>query len=306
VEYLEKVFNPRKLTCLHYSSDAQAGNKGYIMRTIMARDITRAVKMAVIKANTVLPPDIIEAIKGAYERESVALARRVLGIMLENAELAQSEEMALCQDTGMVVVHVGMGQDLHIKGSLEQAVNQGIREGYREGHFRASVVGDPIRRENTGDNTPAIIHLELVQGSSFTLTVFPKGAGSENMGLVGMLKPGAGQQGVIDFVVEAVKKAGGKPCPPLVVGVGVGGNLETAPILAKKALMRPLDNSGPNQEFENAILQRINETGIGPQGLGGDTTALGVNLEVYATHIASLPVAVNLGCHSTRRYTVEL
>ncbi len=276
------------------------------MRTIQAQDITQAVKKAVIKANTVLPPDIIEAIKGAYERESVPLARKILGVLLENAELSRTEEMALCQDTGLVVVHIGLGQEIHISGSLEQAVNQGIREGYREGHFRASVVEDPIRRKNTGDNTPATIHLELTQGSSFNLTVFPKGAGSENMGQVGMLKPGDGEQGIIDFVVDAVKKAGGKPCPPLVIGVGVGGNLETAPYLAKKALLRPLSIIGSYQELENTILQRVNETGIGPQGLGGDTTALGVNIEVYATHIASLPVAVNLGCHSTRRYTVEL
>ncbi len=276
------------------------------MRTINSKDITEAVKKAAIEANTLLPTDIYQALQEAYAKEQLPRAKHILEVLLENADLARQEGLALCQDTGLVVVNITFGQEVHVEGSLEEAVNEGIRRGYREGHFRASVVRHPFRRENTGDNTPCVIHTELVPGDGMQLTVFPKGAGSENMGRVAMLKPGAGEQGIIDFVIEAIEMAGGSPCPPLVVGVGVGGNLEVAPYLAKKALMRPLGKPGPHPELEHKLLELINRTGIGPQGLGGNTTALGVNLEVHPTHIASLPVAVNLGCHSTRRCTVEL
>lgn len=280
--------------------------KGNNMRNIKSEDIIGAVATAAIEANTLLPSDIYRALREAREQEELPRARQILEVLLENADLAKKEGLALCQDTGLVVVNIMIGQEVHVEGNLGEAINQGIRVGYREGHFRASVVGHPLVRDNTGDNTPCIVHAEMVPGDVMRLTVFPKGAGSENMGRVAMLKPGAGEQGIIDFVLETVEIAGGNPCPPLVVGVGVGGNLETAPYLAKKALMRPLGIPGPHRELEHKLLESINRTGIGPQGLGGSTTALGVNLEVYPTHIASLPVAVNLGCHSTRRCTIDL
>jgi len=276
------------------------------MRTIQSEDITKAVAAAAIEANTVLPPDIYQALREALEKERLPRARYLLEVLLENADIAKREGLALCQDTGMAVVNIIIGQEVYIKGDLQEAVNEGIRLGYRQGHFRASVVKDPLTRVNTGDNTPCIIHMEIVPGDTMRITVFPKGAGSENMGRVAMLKPGAGEQGIIDFVVETVEIAGGNPCPPIVVGVGIGGNMELASYLAKKALMRPLGTPGPYPELRDKLLESINKTGIGPQGLGGDTTALGVNIESYPTHIASLPVAVNLGCHSTRRCTVEL
>ncbi|MGE5545120.1 MAG: fumarate hydratase [Bacillota bacterium] len=276
------------------------------MRTIKSEEITKVVAAAAIEANTLLPGDIYRALREAYEQEEMPRARYILKVLLENADLAKKEGLALCQDTGLAVVNIILGQDVHVSGDLREAINEGIRLGYRQGHFRASVVKDPLIRENTGDNTPCIIHTEIVPGNVMRITVFPKGAGSENMGRVAMLKPGAGEQGIIDFVVETVEMAGGSPCPPLVVGVGVGGNMEMAVYLAKKALMRPLGMPGPHPELQQKLLESINRTGIGPQGLGGRTTALGVNLEVYPTHIASLPVAVNLGCHSTRRCTIEL
>lgn len=276
------------------------------MRTVKSDDITKAVAAAAIEANILLPADIYQALREAYEREDLPRARYILEVLLENADLAHKEGLALCQDTGMVVVDIILGQEVHVLGELQQAINEGIRLGYRQGHFRASVVKDPLVRENTGDNTPCIIHTEIVPGDVMRLTVFPKGAGSENMGRTAMLKPGAGEQGIMDFVVETVELAGGSPCPPLVVGVGIGGNMEMAAYLAKKALMSPLGTPGTHPELQQKLLESINRTGIGPQGLGGRTTALGVNLEVYPTHIASLPVAVNLGCHSTRRRTIEI
>lgn len=276
------------------------------MRTVKSEDITEAVAAAAIEANTLLPTDIYQALREAYEREELPRARYILEVLLENADMAHKEGLALCQDTGLVVVNIIIGQEVHVLGDLQRAINEGIRLGYRQGHFRASVVKDPLVRENTGDNTPCIIHTEIVPGDVMRLTVFPKGAGSENMGRIAMLKPGAGEQGIMDFVVETVELAGGSPCPPLVVGVGIGGNMEMAAYLAKKALMRPLGTPGTNPGLQIKLLESINRTGIGIQGLGGHTTALGVNLEVYPTHIASLPVAVNLGCHSTRRCTIEI
>ncbi|MGE5403968.1 MAG: fumarate hydratase [Candidatus Saccharibacteria bacterium] len=276
------------------------------MRSIKAEIIAEAAAQAAIEANTILPEDVYQAIVRARELETSPRARQILDILVENAELARRERLALCQDTGLTVIDITIGQDVHIEGSLAEALNEGVRNGYRTGHFRSSVVGHPLDRMNTGDNTPCIIHTEIVPGDEFTMTVFPKGGGSENMGRVAMLKPGAGSDGVADFVVQAVREAGGNPCPPLVVGVGIGGNMELAAYLAKKAIMRPIGQLGPNQGFEQELLAKINGLGIGPQGLGGLTTALGVNIETYPTHIASLPVAVNLGCHSTRRRTVTL
>lgn len=218
--------------------------------------------------------------------------------------------MPLCQDTGLVTVHIELGQDVHLEGgSIYQAINQGVREGYKAGYFRASMVEDPLHRSNTGDNTPAVVHLELVDGDEVTITVFPKGAGSENMGRTAMLKPADGWTGVRQFVVETVRIANANPCPPIIVGVGMGGNLEKACLLAKKALLRPINKPHPDPEIaekEAELLQAINQLGIGPQGLGGDVTALAVNMEVFPTHIASLPVAVSLNCHSTRRAVVKI
>lgn len=280
------------------------------MREVNVKDIRIAVGQAIIKANTELPDDIVIAIKNAIKKESFLRARNLLDIILENAEIAQLETMALCQDTGMIVVEVELGQEVHlIGGELEKAINQGVRDGYEKGFFRKSVVNCPFERINTGDNTPAIIYINLVAGDCLKFSILPKGAGSENMGRVAMLKPSQGLEGVKDFVIQVVKEAGANPCPPVIVGVGVGGNMEKAAFLSKKALLRKLDcsNSDPAIEaLEKDLLININRLGIGPQGLGGDTTALAVNIETYPTHIASLPVAVNLGCHCTRRVMVEV
>ena len=278
------------------------------MRKIHSEEIVAAVRQAVREANTHLPADIFQALKGARERESNTRARAFLDILLENAAIAVQEEMALCQDTGLVVVDIELGQEVYLQGDLlDAAVNEGIRQGYRQGFFRNSVVDDPFNRINTGDNTPAIIHIRLVPGDQLRLTVLPKGAGSENMGQVAMLKPAQGMEGVKEFILQVVEQAGANP--PIIVGAGVGGNMEMAAYLAKKALARPVGQPHPRADLailEADLLERINATGIGPQGMGGSTTALAVHIEVYPTHIASLPVAVNLGCHSTRRVTVVI
>lgn len=280
------------------------------MRTIDVKDIKQAIARAVVQANTQLPEDVLRALTTSLERETSPRARRFLEIILENARLAAEEGWALCQDTGMVVIDLQMGQEVRlVGGDLMEAVNLGVKQGYEHGFFRRSVVADPFRRINTGDNTPAILHTSIIPGEKVLLTVMPKGAGSENMGRVGMLKPSQGLEGVQDFILQAVWEAGGNPCPPLIVAVGVGGNMEKAALLSKKALLRPINQRHPRAELaqmEEQLKDKINRLGIGPQGLGGDTTALAVNIETYPTHIASLPVAVNLGCHSTRRVHVEL
>ncbi|MDD2619054.1 MAG: fumarate hydratase [Syntrophomonadaceae bacterium] len=280
------------------------------MRQIDVKQITQTVKEAVMQANISLPPDIIQALQEASDKESSPSARRFLKIILENTELAVQENMALCQDTGMVVVDVELGQEVIIQGGyLNEAINLGIREGYQQGFFRKSVVNDPFQRINTGDNTPAIVHCNLAEGDKLRITVLPKGAGSENMGQLSMLKPAQGINGVKDFILKVVRDAGGNPCPPIIAGVGVGGNMEKAALLAKRALLRPVNIRNSRNDLarlEEEMLKAVNELGIGPQGMGGNTTALAVNIEVYPTHIASLPVAVNLGCHSTRRVSVEI
>ncbi|NLB88241.1 MAG: fumarate hydratase, partial [Syntrophomonadaceae bacterium] len=269
------------------------------MREINCRDISSKVAAAVIKANQYLPADILKALEEAVKKETLPTAKNILNILLENAQIAAQEKMALCQDTGMVVIDVKIGQDVHIVGgNLEKALNEGVRKGYIEGYLRKSVVNDPLMRINTQDNTPCIVHYHIVEGDKLQLTIFPKGAGSENMGQVAMLKPSHGLAGVKDFVLKVVKEAGGNPCPPIIIGVGIGGNMEKAAFLAKKALLRPIDirNLDPKiADLEVEWLEAVNDLGIGPQGLGGKTTALGLNIEVFATHIASLPVAVNLG-----------
>lgn len=280
------------------------------MRKIHSDEIVAVVIRAVREANTRLPVDIVQALKSAREREGNTRARSFLDIILANAAIACKEEMALCQDTGLVVVDIELGQEVSLEGDLlDAAVNEGIRQGYRQGFFRNSIVADPFNRINTGDNTPAVIHTRLVPGEQLRLTVLPKGAGSENMGQVAMLKPAQGIEGVKEFILQVVEQAGANPCPPIIVGAGVGGNMEMAAYLAKRALTRPVDQPHPRPELailEAEMLKRVNATGIGPQGMGGDTTALAVHIEVYPTHIASLPVAVNLGCHSTRRATVVI
>lgn len=280
------------------------------MREILWTDIRKAVAGAVLRANTELPEDILEALQCAVVRERFPRARKILGTILDNALIARNQHMAMCQDTGLVAVSVSIGQDVHIiGGEIGAAINEGIRDGYREGYFRKSVVNDPIERINTGDNTPAVIHYQISTGSHLEIQVLPKGAGSENMGQLVMLKPADGIDGVRSFVIQVVENAGANACPPIIVGVGIGGNMEMAAWLAKKALLRPVNQRNPHdaiKALENAWLDQVNGLGIGPQGMGGDTTALAVNIETYPTHIASLPVAVSLGCHATRRVGVSL
>ncbi len=280
-----------------------------IMREINASKVTEAVKRLCIEANYYLNQDIRDRFKEAKEKETFSAAQNILNILTENADIAANNDMPMCQDTGMAVIFVEMGQEVHVDGPLEDAINEGVRQGYTEGYLRKSVVKDPIHRINTKDNTPAIIHYNIVPGDGFKITVAPKGFGSENMSQLKMLKPSDGIEGVKDFVLKTVKEAGPNPCPPIVVGVGIGGNFEKSAMLAKKALARSTDvrNSDPYYaELEDELLEKINALGIGPQGFGGHTTALAVNVEVYATHIAGLPVAVNINCHATRHAEAHL
>ena len=245
-----------------------------------------------------------KAMRSAYEKESKPLAKQILGQLLENLDIAGEDMIPICQDTGMAVVFLKVGQDVHFEGeSAEEAVNEGVRQGYEEGYLRKSVVGDPLLRVNTKDNTPAVIHYEIVPGDQVEITLAPKGFGSENMSRIWMLKPADGAEGVKEAIINSVKEAGPNACPPVVVGVGIGGTFEKAAILAKKALTREIGTHSPLphiREMEEELLAKINETGLGPAGLGGDTTALAVNINTYATHIAGLPVAVNMCCHVNR------
>ncbi len=273
------------------------------MRMIDAQSVTDTVARLCVEANYYVGGDIRAAIESCMTTERNACAKDVLEKLIENADIAAAEKMAICQDTGMAVVFVTVGQEAHVSGNLRKAVNAGVRKGYREGYLRSSVVADPLKRVNTGDNTPAVIHFDVSEGDNIEIIVAPKGFGSENMSRVRMLMPSDGEQGVMDFVVETVRCAGGNPCPPLVVGVGVGGTMEQAALLAKKALLLPLNHQNDDRYYanmENILLERINALGIGPMGWGGDTTALGVNILTYPTHIAGLPVAVNISCHVTR------
>lgn len=275
------------------------------MKEISASKITETVKKLCIDANYYLSEDIRKRFKEAKEKETFPVAQNIIDILMKNADIAACENMPMCQDTGMAVVFLEIGQEVHvIDGSIENAVNEGVRQGYEEGYLRKSVVGDPLNgRVNTKDNTPAIIHYSIVPGDGFKITVAPKGFGSENMSQLKMLKPSDGIQGVRDFVLKVVKEAGPNACPPLVVGIGIGGTFEKAAYLAKKSLLRSTDirNSDPfYAKLEEELFEEINKLGIGPQGFGGRTTALAVNIEVYPTHIAGLPVAVNINCHATR------
>lgn len=274
------------------------------MKIIHSDQIIQTVKELCISACMQLPEDVTQTIRQAAETEPFAPAQSILQQLRENAQTAEQRQIPICQDTGMAWVMVELGQDVQLKGMLlQQAVDEGVRQGYTEGYLRKSVVKDPLNRVNTLDNTPALLHVELVEGDTMTITVAPKGFGSENMSRLAMLTPSAGAEGVKDFVVDAVRQAGGNPCPPIVVGVGIGGSFDRVALLAKKALMQPLDRPNPDPYYaamEEELLQRINELGIGPQGFGGKTTALGVKILTYPTHIAGLPVAVNINCHVTR------
>lgn len=280
------------------------------MRTIDAALITETIAGLCVEANVRLPGDVTLALRRAAAAEESPVGRELIDQLVENADLAASSGDPICQDTGLAVVWADLGQDVHITGgSFYSAIDEGVRRGYRAGCLRASVVGHPLRRSNTGDNTPAMVHLRIVPGDRLTLTVAPKGAGSENMSALAMLRPADGRVGVIEFVVSTVERAGAKACPPLVVGVGIGGTMELAATLAKRALLRPLGSGSGDPDtaaLENELLSRVNATGIGPQGFGGRVTALAVACETAPCHIASLPVAVNLNCHAARHATATV
>ena len=276
------------------------------MREIQAQTITETVKRLCIEANCHLPGDMKQCISNAHDLEQWPQAKEILERIIENYQIADEKDQPICQDTGVACVFLEIGQDLHICGDLKEAVNEGVRQGYTEGYLRKSVVRDPLDRVNTGDNTPAMLYTEIVPGDQLKITVAPKGFGSENMSQIKMLRPSDGLQGVKDFVLKVIEDAGPNPCPPIVVGVGIGGTFDKAAYLAKKALMRSTDvrNEKPfYAQLEQELLESINATGIGPQGFGGKTTALAVNIEYFPTHIAGLPVAVNINCHVTRHKT---
>ena len=277
------------------------------MRIVQTDSVREVIKEMCIEANLTLSADVKERIYKAEREETEGIGKKILSQLKENMEIAKSESIPICQDTGMAIIFLEIGQEIHLEGEyLEDAINRGVREGYAEGYLRKSVVGDPLLRENTKDNTPAIIHTRIVPGDKIKITVAPKGFGSENMSRVYMLKPADGEEGVKEAVLETVRLAGPNACPPMVVGVGIGGSFEMCTLLAKKALTRNMETPSelPHiRAMEEELLQKINELHIGPGGLGGKTTALGVNIETYPTHIAGLPVAINICCHVNRHVT---
>ena len=280
------------------------------MREIQVSAITDVVEKLCIEANTHLPKDVKCAIESCRACEDGQIAQGVLDNIIENYNIADRECVPICQDTGMACVFLEIGQDVHlVGGSLTDAVNEGVRRGYTNGYLRKSVVGDPVRRGNTGDNTPAMIYTEIVPGENVKITVGPKGFGSENMSAIRMFKPSAGLEGIKAFILETVENAGPNPCPPMVIGVGIGGTFDKAALLAKKALLRPLDSQHPDPYYaalEAEMLEKVNALGIGPQGFGGKTTAIGLNIETMPTHIAGMPCAININCHVTRHKTEVL
>ena len=280
------------------------------VRELSAAAVTDAVEQLCIRANLTLPCDVHDAMRRAQESEPWPLARQTLGLLRQNEQDAMAKQLPICQDTGMACVFVELGQDVHITGgSLKDAVDEGVRRGYVGGYLRKSITGDPLRRQNTEDNTPAFLTVDLVPGDGCRITVAPKGAGSENMSRLGMLKPADGVQGVKDFVLETVRLAGSNPCPPIVLGVGIGGCFDKCAALAKHALLRGLDTPNPDPYYaalEQELCAAVNALGIGPQGFGGATTCLGVSIEQAPTHGACVPVAVNINCHVTRRASAEL
>ncbi len=280
------------------------------MREIQTEAITKTIAALCVEANRTLPPDVAGAILAARDTEPFPPARETLQHLAENMALAGQTGLPLCQDTGLAFVFVELGQDVHIAGGfLGDAVDEGVRQGYKAGRLRASAVADPLRRANTGDNTPALLHVDIVPGEAFAVTLAPKGFGSENMSRIAMLPPSAGEAGVRQFITDTVKAGGANACPPLVVGVGVGGSFDRVALLAKKALLRPLGQPHADPYYaalEQSLLAELNALGIGPEGFGGQTTALGLAIEVYPTHIAGLPVAVNMCCHAARHVRAEL
>ena len=279
------------------------------MREIPAARVTEVIRRLCIDANCHLPQDVKTRIECCKNQESWALGQEILERIVENYRIADRDNVPVCQDTGVACVFLDIGQEVHIEGNLEDAVNEGVRQGYADGYLRKSVVADPLDRVNTKDNTPAIIYYNIVPGDKLTVTVAPKGFGSENMSAIKMLRPSDGYEGVKQFILQTVEAAGPNPCPPIVVGVGIGGTFDKAAFLAKKALMRPLDVRSEKPlyaKLEAELLEEINALGIGPQGFGGGTTALAVNIESFPTHIAGLPVAVNINCHVTRHKTEVL
>ncbi len=279
------------------------------MREIHVEEIRDSVAQICIDAAYNLSDDVLMAFDRAIETETAPGAKEIIELLKENARIAREDHIPLCQDTGIAIFFVEIGQDLRIKnGFIVDAINDGVRKGYKEGYLRKSVV-DPITRKNTGDNTPAIIYTELVPGDKLKISFMPKGAGSENMSVIRMLRPTEGAEGIKNFVLECVQKAGANPCPPVVIGVGIGGDFEKAALIAKKALLRPVGSPNPRLElasFEEALLKAVNRTGIGPEGLGGKVTAMAVHVESFPCHIASLPVAVNINCHAARHKTIVL
>lgn len=277
------------------------------MRIVNTDIITTNIKQMCIEANYQLSKDMENGIYSAYDSEHSSLGKQILGQLKENMKIAKTEDIPICQDTGMAIVFIKIGQDVHVEGiPLEQAINEGIRQGYKEGYLRKSIVRDPLTRNNTNDNTPGVIHYEIISGDKIEVTVAPKGFGSENMSRIYMLKPADGVEGVKNAVIETVKLAGPNACPPMVVGVGIGGDFEKCAILAKKALTRNITEHSGIEDIKNLeieLLNQINQLGIGPAGLGGTNTALAVNIETYPTHIAGLPVAVNICCHVNRHVT---
>lgn len=273
------------------------------MRIIKSSEITKVVRDMCIKANIYLGEDVVESLKENKEKENSELGKNILNILIKNCEIAKEKQMPICQDTGMAVFFVSIGQDVHVEGkNISDAINEGVKQGYEDGFLRKSVV-TPINRKNTQDNTPAIIHYDIVEGDKITIEFAPKGFGSENMSKMKMLKPSDGIKGIQNFIIDTVKEAGPNPCPPIVVGVGIGGTIEKCAQIAKKSLLRDIGEHNKDENIKNLeiqILKEINNLGIGPQGLGGNTTALAVNIETFPTHIAGLPVVVNINCHAAR------
>lgn len=280
------------------------------MREIKCEDIIKTVKQLCIEAACDLPSDVLSALINRKKEEPYALAKKTIDVLIDNANLAHQNRMPICQDTGMAFVYVTIGQEVHVDGDLKAAINEGVRQGYSDGYLRKSVVNDPLfERVNTKDNTPAIIYFDIVTGDEFKIVVAPKGFGSENMSQVKMLKPSDGLQGVKDFVLKVVNDAGPNACPPMVIGVGIGGSFDKVTLLSKKAMMREIGSSNPDERYdslEKELLDMINATGIGPAGYGGKTTALSLNIETYPTHIAGMPVAVSICCHVSRHKEANL
>jgi len=280
------------------------------VRKIHYDEVVDAVAKLCRDANYYLGDDVVKAFEKGLKEEESATGKGVLAQLIENADIARSEDVPMCQDTGVAVIFLEVGQEVHVEGGLlDDAVEEGVRQGYETGYLRKSMVKHPLKRQNTGDNTPAIIHTKIVAGDKLKITVAPKGGGSENMSAIAMLAPAAGEEGVKQFIIDTVRKAGPNPCPPIVVGVGIGGNFEKCAILAKEALLRPVGESSEDPDvarMEKELLEKINNLGIGPQGMGGRVTALAVHIKAHPCHIASLPVAVNINCHASRHKSVEL